>query len=159
MVHFQHAHVLKWKKRVTKKKKNYITPVAIIKVNIKPPLLHCTRYHLNLAYYGGHSVRPTSLSDSINAPLTEEDGCLNKLYRTKYIMTWGNQFGARRCRFFVAVSRRKSSHQVNCEQMAGCATADVNKESTKVFVVKLTGSVDDMEMPKVCLHVGVRYIL
>lgn len=53
------------------------TPVAFIKANIKPPLLLycCTRYHLNLAYYGGHYPIPHPFPNSINAPSNEENGC------------------------------------------------------------------------------------
>lgn len=83
--YISNAHRLNLEKRVTKKRINFhrendinsedTALVAFIKANIKPPLLHSTRYHLNLAYYGGHYLRPTSLSHSINAPSNEEDGC------------------------------------------------------------------------------------
>lgn len=51
--------------------------VASIKESIKLLLLHCTRHHLNLAYYRGHYLRSTSLSTSISVLPNEEDGYYN----------------------------------------------------------------------------------
>lgn len=69
-------------------------------------------------------------------------------------MTWGEPIWSARLQVFMATTRRKSSHRVNDEQMAGSATAAANKETTKVFrSEKLTGSVDDLDVPRARLRV------